>query len=46
MTVVAPLYTTCWGMLKQPDNQKPSNVNEMYLKVSSFQPVFGSGKAS
>ena len=20
--VVAPLYTTCWGMLKQPDNQK------------------------
>jgi C4-dicarboxylate-specific signal transduction histidine kinase len=22
MTVVAPLYTTCWGLLKQPDNQK------------------------
>jgi hypothetical protein len=22
MTVVAPLYTTCWGMLKQPDNQE------------------------
>ena len=25
MTVVAPLYTTCWGMLKQPDNQKSSS---------------------
>jgi hypothetical protein len=22
MTVVAPIYTTCWGMLKQPDNPK------------------------
>jgi len=21
-TVAAPLYTTCWGLLKQPDNQK------------------------
>jgi hypothetical protein len=19
-----PLYTTCWGLLKQPDNQKPA----------------------
>ena len=25
MTVVAPLYTTCWGLLKQPDNQKTAS---------------------
>ena len=29
MAVVAPLYTTCWGMLKQPDNQKPPSSGVM-----------------
>ena len=27
-------------MLKQPDNQKPSNVTNFYLKVSSFSTGF------
>lgn len=32
MTVVAPLYTTCWGMLKQPDNQEPATFSGVHLQ--------------
>jgi hypothetical protein len=37
------LITTSCGLLKQPYTQKPSNVRDLYPKVSRLQPAFRPG---